>query len=198
MPALGDLLRRRQSETVKCPACGTSVPGGSTYGPTCGIKLEDPDSLPLHIVDRTTRLFNERFIRPILEDELARGHRYGRWLGILLLELRTMADHASGSPEGLKVMAAAIIGALRDVDTPGLLKRMPSQFLVLLPEAEVAGTAHAAHRLLEAVNASLREHDLKAAVGLVCVNPGKRYRAGAVIEAAGRSLRTGRPELMGR
>jgi hypothetical protein len=117
---------------------------------------------------------------------------------VLILELRTLADHGSGNPEGLKAMAAAIIGTLRDVDTPGLLKRMPAQFLVLLPEAELAGTAHTANRLLETVNGALREHDLKAAVGLVCVNPAKRFRAGAIIEAAGRSLRTGRPELLGR
>ena len=38
----------------------------------------------------------------------------------------------------------------------------------------------------------------KASVGLVCVHHGSRLRAGAVIEAAGRSLRSGRPELLGR
>jgi hypothetical protein len=33
---------------------------------------------------------------------------------------------------------------------------------------------------------------------MVCVHHGQRLRAGAVIEAAGRSLRSGRPELIGR
>ena len=33
------------------------------------------------------------------------------------------------------------------LDTPGLLKRMPAQFMVILPEAELSGTAHAANRL---------------------------------------------------
>jgi hypothetical protein len=51
---------------------------------------------------------------------------------------------------------------------------------------------------VQAVNEAVRTQDLKADVGLVCVSPGKRFRAGAVIEAAGRSLRTGRPEVMGR
>ncbi|GAC1655374.1 MAG: hypothetical protein NVS9B1_08410 [Candidatus Dormibacteraceae bacterium] len=195
---IGDLLRRRSGESQTCPACSAPVPTGATYCPSCGIRLDDPDSLPLHIVDRETKLFNERFIRPILEDELARGHRYSRWLGILLIELRTQADYGSGSPEGLKAMATALIGSLRDVDTPGLLKRMPAQFIVLLPEAEMSGTAHCAHRVLDAIGEALRTEDLKAAVGLVCVNPAKRFRAGAVIEAAARSLRTGRPEVMGR
>ncbi|TMC08171.1 MAG: zinc-ribbon domain-containing protein [Chloroflexi bacterium] len=195
---LGDLLRRRPGDSPPCPACGAGVPSGSTFCPNCGIRLDDPDSLPLHVVDRTTKLFNERFIRPILEDELARGHRYGRWLGILLVELRTQNDYGSGNPDGLKTMAASLIGSLRDVDTPGLLKRMPAQFVVLLPEAEMSGTAYTANRLLEAINTSLKTVDLKVAVGLVCVNPAKRFRAGGVIEAAARSLRTGRPEVLGR
>ena len=95
-------------------------------------------------------------------------------------------------------MAAALIGSLRDVDTPGLLKRMPAQFVVLLPEAEMSGTAYTANRLMESINTALKGVDLKVAVGLVCVNPAKRFRAGGVIEAAGRSLRTGRPEVLGR
>ncbi len=185
---LGDLLRRRPGDSPPCPACGAAVPSGATYCPTCGVRLDDPESLPLHVVDRTTKLFNERFVRPILEDELARGNRYGRWLGVLLVELRTQNDYGSGNPDGLKAI----------VDTPGLLKRMPAQFVVLLPEAEMSGTAHTANRLMETVSEALKPVDLKVAIGLVCVNPAKRFRAGAVIEAASRSLRTGRPEVLGR
>jgi len=95
-------------------------------------------------------------------------------------------------------MAASLIGALRDDDTPGLLKRMPAQFVVLLPEAEMSGTAHTANRLMETISEALRPLDLKVAIGLVCINPAKRFRAGAVVEAAGRSLRTSRPEVLGR
>ena len=195
---LGDILRRRPGDSPPCPNCGNAVPSGAVFCPNCGIRLDDPESLPLHVVDRTTKLFNERFVRPILEDELARGHRYGRWLGVLLVELRTHNDYGSGNPDGLKAMAASLIGALRDVDTPGLLKRMPAQFVVLLPEAEMSGTAHTASRLMETVGEALKPVDLKIAIGLVCVNPAKRFRAGAVIEAAARSLRTGRPEVLGR
>lgn len=195
---IGDLLRRRPGDSTTCPACAAVVPGGSVYCNHCGIRLDDPESLPLHVVDRTTKLFNERFIRPILEDELARGHRYSRWLGILLVELRTQNDFGSGNVDGLKAMAGTLIGSLRDVDTPGLLKRMPAQFIVLLPEAEMSGTAHCANRLMDVINEALKVVDLKVAMGLVCVNPAKRLRAGAVIEAAGRSLRTGRPEVLGR
>ena len=142
---LGDLLRRRPGDSPPCPACGNAVPAGAIFCPNCGVRLEDPESLPLHVVDRTTKLFNERFVRPILEDELARGNRYGRWLGVLLVELRTQNDYGSGNADGLRAMAAALIGALRDVDNPGLLKRMPAQFVVPLPEAELSGTARTAN-----------------------------------------------------
>jgi hypothetical protein len=68
----------------------------------------------------------------------------------------------------------------------------------VLPDTDMAGTAYAANRVLNAVQSALAHDGSKAAVGLVCVRPGQRFRAGAVIEAAGRSLRSGKPELMGR
>src|ERR1700682_3574875 len=108
---LGDLLRRRPVASPPCHACGSAVPSGATYCPTCGVKLEDPESLPLHVVDRTTKLFNERFVRPILEDELARGNRYGRWLGVLFVELRTHNDYGSGDADARKARDAALVGA---------------------------------------------------------------------------------------
>jgi hypothetical protein len=52
--------------------------------------------------------------------------------------------------------------------------------------------------VLESVNSALTPNGRRAALGIVCVHHGQRLRAGAVIEAAGRSLRSGRPELLGR
>jgi microcompartment protein CcmL/EutN len=98
----------------------------------------------------------------------------------------------------LKAMAAALASTVRDVDTPGVIGRTPPQLLAILPDTDVAGTAHAANRVLSAVNEALKQQGGQAAVGLVCVRPGQRVRAGAVIESAGRSLRSGRPEMMGR
>ena len=129
MPALGDLLRRRP-EATKCPACGNALPAGSVFCPSCGIRADEPDAQPLHIVDRVTGLFNDRFIRPVLEDELARAHRYGRPVGVLLIEARMPdgeppVDDVAADEETLKQMAAAVAGTLRDVDTPGVLARRP-------------------------------------------------------------------------
>ena len=190
---IGDFLRRRP-EAMTCQACGSPLPTGAIFCPSCGVKVDDPQAEPLHIVDRTTGLFNERFVRPVLEDELARAHRYQRNLGVLLIEANGV-----GSPdEALKAMAAALASTVRDVDTPGVLGRTPPQLLAILPDTDVAGTAHAANRVLSAVNEGLKQHGGQAAVGLVCIRPGQRVRAGAVIESAGRSLRSGRPEMMGK
>jgi len=195
---LGDIVRRRHKEEGACPACGQGVPEGATYCPSCGIRIDDPEAQPLHIVDRATGLFNDRFIRPILEDELARAHRYSRPLGILLVEARHSGSDVRKTEEVLRAMAGAIASTLRDVDTPGVLHRTPPQLLGLLPDTDMAGTAHAATRVLQACRQALHPLGVDCGVGLVCVRPTQRFRAGAVIESASRSLQSGRPELMGR
>ncbi len=190
---IGDFLRRRP-EAQTCQACGSLLPHAAVFCPSCGVRADDPNAEPLHIVDRSTGLFNDRFVRPVLEDELARAHRYQRNLGVLLIE----ANQVGTADEALKTMASALAGTVRDVDTPGVLGRIPPQLLAILPDTDVAGTAHAATRVLAAVNEGLKPSGGHAVVGLVCIRPGQRVRASAVIESATRSLRSGRPELMGK
>jgi len=161
-----DYFRRRQVDTKNCGACGAVLPGGANYCSNCGVRLDEPEAQPLHIVDRATGLFNDRFIRPVLEDELARAHRYGRPLGIVLVENVSNGD-GPHPPEALQQQEET-------------LKLM------------------AATRVLESVNTALSANGRRAALGIVCVHHGQRLRAGAVIEAASRSLRSGRPELLGR
>lgn len=200
--ALRDLLKRRSHDDKTCGACGATLSVSAVYCSACGVRLDEPEAQPLHIVDRSTGLFNDRFIRPVLEDELARSHRYGRPLGIVLVE--TVQEDGQPEPEPsaqeetLKLIAAAVAGTLRDVDTPGVLSRKPPSLLAVLPDTDIAGTAHAANRVLDAVNGALSTNGRRAALGIVCIHHGQRLRAGAVIEAAGRSLRSGRPELLGR
>src|SRR5256714_10075805 len=190
---IGDFLRRRP-EAQTCQACGSPLPHGAVFCPSCGVRTDDPQAEPLHIVDRTTGLFNDRFVRPVLEDELARAPRYQRHRGVLLIE----ANGSLPADEMLKTVAAALAGTVRDVDTPGVLGRTPPQLLAILPDTDVAGTAHAANRVLAAVNEALKPAGGRSTVGLVCVRPGQRVRAGAVIESASRSLRSGRPEMLGK
>src|SRR5438128_12032595 len=117
---LGDLLRRRP-EPQTCQACGAPLPPGAVFCASCGVRADDPQAEPLHIVDRTTGLFNDRFVRPVLEDELARAHRYQRNLGVLLIE----ANGALPADEALKTMAASLASSVRDVVPPGYRGRTP-------------------------------------------------------------------------
>src|SRR5258708_829997 len=190
---IGDFLRRRP-EAQSFQACGSPLPNGPLFCPSWGFRADDPHAEPLHIVDRATGLFNDRFVRPVLEDELARAHRYSRNLGVLLIE----ANGVPSADDALKIMAAALASTVRDVDTPGVLGRTPPQLLAILPHHKVAGPANAATGVLSAVNEALKQQGGQGAVGLVCVRPGQRVRAGAVIESASRSLRSGRPEMMGK
>src|SRR2546423_9266617 len=159
---IGDFLRRRP-EAQTCQACGSPLPHGAVFCPSCRVRTDDPQAEPLLIVDRTTGLFNDRFVRPVLEDELARAHRYQRNLGVLLIE----ANGALPPDEALKTMAAALASTVRDVDTPGVLGRTPPQLLAIPPHPDVAGPAPRANRLLAAVNQALQLQSSQAPVGLV-------------------------------
>src|SRR2546430_13923570 len=163
---IGDFLRRRP-EAQTCQACGSPLPHGAVFCPSCGVRTDDPQAEPLHIVDRTTGLFNDRFVRPVLEDELARAHRYQRNLGVLLIEV----NGSLPPDEALKTMAAALAGTVRDVDTPGVLGRTPPQLLAILPDTDVAGTAHAAHRGPVAGNDALKPPGAEGAGGLGRIRP---------------------------
>src|ERR1700724_3164746 len=145
---LGDLFRRRPSDSRNCAACGAAISASAVFCSSCGVRVDEPEA-----------------------------HQH---------------------EEMLKMMAAAVAGTLRDVDTPGVLAHRPPSMLAVLPDTDIAGTAHAANRVLQAVNGALGASARRAALGIVCVHHGQRLRAGAVIEAAGRSLRSGRPELLGR
>src|SRR6202165_6072087 len=137
---LGDLFRRRQSDSRTCAACGAEIPASAVFCSSCGVRVDEPEAQPLYIVDRATGLFNDRFIRPVLEDELARAPRYGRPLGIMLIE----PVHENEAPEPdaaqheeiLKMVAAAVASTLRDVDTPGVLAHRPPSMLAVLPEPD--------------------------------------------------------------
>src|SRR6202158_730447 len=148
---IGDFLRRRP-EGQTCQACGSPLPHGAVFCTSCGVKNDDPQAEPLHIVDCTTGLFHDRFVRTVRADDLARAHRYQRNLGVLLIE----ANGTGSADEALKLMAAALAGTVRDVDTPGVLGPTPPQLLAILPDTDVAGTAHAANRVLSAVDAALK------------------------------------------
>lgn len=200
--SLGD-RRRRRLDAQTCGACGSRVVADATFCHVCGVRVDDPDAQPLHIVDRLTGLFNERFLRPVLEDELARSFRYGRALGILLVQAApARTDGPAPTPEDddrvLQAIAGAVAQTLRDVDTPGVLARHPPTILALLPDTDTAGTAHAAGRVVEATDQELAPLEYRTTLGMVSYLWGQRLRASAVIDAARRALENDRPEVLGR
>ncbi|MBO0702576.1 MAG: diguanylate cyclase [Candidatus Dormibacteraeota bacterium] len=203
--SLGERLRRR-TDTQLCGACGSKLVPEGTFCHVCGVRIDDPDAQPLHIVDRQTGLFNDRFLRPILEDELTRAFRYGRSLGVLLLQaipapdVITTAEVADEDEDDqvLHALGGAIARTLRDVDTPGVLGHHPPTILALLPDTDMSGTAHAARRVIEATDQDLAPLGKQTVLGIVCCHWGQRLRASAVIDAAHRALESDHPELLGR
>jgi GGDEF domain-containing protein len=166
--------------------------------------VDDPDSQAIYIVDSATGLFNDRFLHPLLADELTRLHLFGRTMGVLLVEARdddgiiALSDSADDRKELLQLIASSVESVLEDNDTPGVLRRRPPAVLVLLPEADLNQLADGAQRVTYAVNEAVQLKGRRACLGLVAVFPGHKVTADAVIDAANRSLRTGRPELLGR
>ncbi len=203
--SLGDRVRRRAG-AQHCGACGSRLVAEATFCHVCGVRIDDPDAQPLHIVDRLTGLFNDRFVRPILEDELTRAFRYGRTLGVLLVQPAALDGGVDGTGQPLQdqddallqVIGGAIARTLRDVDTPGVLGRHPPTILALLPDTDMSGTAHAARRLVEATDYDLAPLGKRTALGIVCCQWGQRLRASAVIDAAHRALESDHPQLLGR
>jgi GGDEF domain-containing protein len=189
-----------------CGACGSKLVAEATFCHVCGVRVDDPDAQALHIVDRLTGLFNDRFVRPILEDELTRAFRYGRTLGVLLVQPAPLEDGTDGvkapseaeDDQLLQAIGGAVARTLRDVDTPGVLDRHPPTILALLPDTDMSGTAHAAQRVVEATDHDLAPLGKRTALGIVCCQWGQRLRASDVIDAAHRALDTDHPELLGR
>jgi PleD family two-component response regulator len=194
------LLRR--TEKRECAVCYASVTPTAEFCSRCGAHLKDPEAQALYIVDTATGLFNDRFLRPLLEDELARVHDFGRTLGIVIVQPEETSPAPEGGPDDsdqvLKLTASAVANTLGDTDTPGVLSRRPPGLLALLPEADLNSTGATATTLMHAVDEALSGLGKRASVGIVCVFPGERIPAGAAIEAAQRALRLQRPELLGR
>ena len=197
--------RRRRPDPQRCGACGSKLVADATFCHVCGVRIDDPDAQPLHIVDRLTGLFNDRFVRPILEDELTRAFRYGRTLGVILVQATPAPDVIDAGEtleeeddQVLQAIGGAIARTLRDVDTPGVLDRHPPTILALLPDTDMSGTAHAARRVVDATDQDLAPLGKRTALGIVCCQWGQRLRASAVIDAAHRALENDHPELLGR
>ena len=206
---LGDILRRRP-EVQTCAACGAQLPAGSVFCPSCGVRHDDPDSQPLHIVDRATGLFNDRFIRPVLEDELARAHRYGRPLGILLIESIAVEEAPQPPPAGAEAetQPEAEAGALPSpprvaepvtaAQNDETLKKMAAAVAGTLRDVDTPGVlGHRPPQLLAVLpdtdisGTAFAANRILQAVNTALAGNGRRAAVGLVCVHHGQRLRAG-------
>lgn len=127
--------------------------------------------------------------RRILELELKRARRFGYALSVCQLELVDGAPPAVQHQLRLRA-AAAIAGAIRDIDFP--VEIAADRFLVLLPYTDSKGAAQVGRRVIAAVAATEPLQGRAAAViaGVAGVPGGEALSVAQLMRAAGEALRT--------
>jgi diguanylate cyclase (GGDEF)-like protein len=110
----------------------------------------------LSVTDALTGLGNLRHLRDALRLEVERAGRFGRTLGVLVLDLdhfKTVNDrygHRAGDAVLVEV-ARRVCGLVREVDRT--FRQGGEEFVVLLPETDVAGSVTVARRIRDALRA---------------------------------------------
>lgn len=108
----------------------------------------------LTLVDEHTLLYNARYLRRVLADEVARAGRFSHALSVLFFDLdhfKAVNDshgHAAGTAL-LSEVADLLIGSLRTVDVP--IRYGGDEFVVILPETLKPAAIDVADRLREAI-----------------------------------------------
>ena len=124
----------------------TLAAGVSTFRAAIGRLVRTEDVLAATVVrerdsarrDRLTRLWNARYFHEVLEQELARGRRYQRPFGLLLVDLdgfkavNDTAGHLAGDLV-LQIVGRVLRENCRMTDVPARLGG--DEFAVILPEA---------------------------------------------------------------
>jgi len=115
---------------------------------------EMQESQRLSVTDALTGLGNVRHLAESLRREVERASRFGRALGVLVLDLdrfKTVNDtygHRAGDSV-LVEFALRVRGVIREVDLA--FRQGGEEFVILLPETDVPGSLTAARRIGEAV-----------------------------------------------
>lgn len=114
--------------------------------------------------DKLTGIYNEKYIKEVLKQEIVRARRYKRPLSVLVFEIDYnyfIKDHnikAEMEYAILKQFAALCLKVCRDVDILG--RYLGDLFCIILPETSPADALIAAERLRKAVE----EHKFKGSV----------------------------------
>lgn len=151
-----------------CWYCGSDLPVGARYCPTCGHSQIDRSSSPLYgVVDPVTGGWNAQFINALVGQEANRAVRYDRPISVLVVEL----DHAehihrelgrSQVDSLLREISDTLWRAIRDTDTLGFLDAEgPPHFAIVLPETDERGATLAADKIRRAI----ASHDFSGSGG---------------------------------
>jgi diguanylate cyclase (GGDEF)-like protein len=117
---------------------------------------ETQETRLLSVTDALTGLGNLRHLRDALRLEVERASRFGRALGVLMLDLdhfKTVNDrygHRAGDAVLVEV-ARRVRGLVREVDRT--FRQGGEEFVILLPETDVAGCVTVARRIRDAMRA---------------------------------------------
>jgi diguanylate cyclase (GGDEF)-like protein len=125
----------------------------------------------LAITDSLTGLYNYRYFRTRLEQEITRSKRYGRGLSLILIDIddfKLINDnfgHLKGD-EVLIAIARLILDNIRRVDSVSIMKEVEldiavryggEEFMIILPETFLDGAIAAAERLKKLIKKEVNE-----------------------------------------
>lgn len=147
-------------------------------------------------IDDLTGLFNMRSIYDRIEQELARGHRFGRATAVVMIDMdyfkqvNDKNDHLFGSAV-LRDVGKIIFKNLRKVDFAA--RYGGDEFLVVLTETEPKGAFTFCERLRLAIKGTTFSHNgqstrLTASLGVAISDPQDKVDSRALVRAADRAL----------
>jgi diguanylate cyclase (GGDEF)-like protein len=141
--------------TVRCRVRGRDAAGRLGAG-LDRLIAETQETRLLSVTDALTGLGNLRHLRDALRLEVERASRFGRCLGVLVLDLdhfKAVNDrygHRAGDAV-LVELARRVRGLVREVDRT--FRQGGEEFVVLLPETDVAGSVTVARRIRDEMRA---------------------------------------------
>jgi diguanylate cyclase (GGDEF)-like protein len=157
LDALVDAVERatRGDLTVRCRVRGRDEAGRLGIG-LDRLIAETQETRLLSVTDALTGLGNLRHLRDALRLEVERASRFGRDVGVLVLDLdhfKAVNDrygHRAGDAV-LVEFARRVRGLVREVDRT--FRQGGEEFVVMLPETDVAGSITVARRIRDEVRA---------------------------------------------
>lgn len=125
----------------------------------------------LAMTDPLTGLYNRHKLNETLGAEVERGHRYGRPLSVIMIDLDDLKgiNDRFGHPKGDEVLVEVARGIKQQIRRVDIATRYGGdEFLVLLPEADKDEAHQVADRISEAIESIGSEGDrsVSASIGI--------------------------------